>query len=324
MGELSRLEQHNRVLAKFLHPSAFSHVEEREECTVLEYTPYSVRAPVDLRYPTRLSRMRRSVHTVVGIIVPFAANPEDQATALQHTLTAVSANLRELTREGVDWTTVAVVVVLDGLNCMSDPLETYLRSALRLFDGTMLSSTMKEGEAVHLHVFERTVELPKHAQAREYYDPLQMVLAVPTAQNGDMKSYMWLLNAFCQQLEPTYVVTFVSGVKPEPKCLQSLLCRLDDDDSIAMVIPNVSTTSNTLFSPLAMSQLFLTTFHNSMSSPFHSLFGYVPTVTPSCAVTGPGHCIALRWKSIPPNVLGKFFRSQELPIADLGPMKANR
>lgn len=60
-GSVAPLAGHPRVMRKQLPPETFSHIEDRDECLQLEYTPYFVEAPVDLRYPSRCTRMGRQV-----------------------------------------------------------------------------------------------------------------------------------------------------------------------------------------------------------------------------------------------------------------------
>ena len=49
----------------------------------------------------------------------------------------------------------------------------YVRDELKVYDPSMLQARA-QGSQVVMHVFEKSVELPKHAAQREYYDPLQV------------------------------------------------------------------------------------------------------------------------------------------------------
>jgi chitin synthase len=242
---------------------------------------------------------------------------------LEATLHGVAENIRILTRLGWEWASMVVVIVVDGLETMSPSMVDYLHGVLKLLEPSLLSRELK-GETVHLHVFERTVELTKHSQAREYYDPMQVTLALSTDQCGDMKSHMWLFNAFCQQMQPTFVFAFAAGVVPHRKACLRMLDAFDANARAAIVIPETHVPSSSIFHPLIMSQLFLTKFMNSTVTPFHSLFGFTPTAGPVCAATGTKHCIALRWPAIPSEALGTFFKCQEVPIVEAGPLAANR
>lgn len=318
-GVVERPKEYNRVLCKRLRADVFSHVEDREECLSLEYTPYCVEAPVDMRYPLRTGRMGRSIRLVFGVVVPACAPSE----LLEHTLRGIAANMLELTSSGWHWSNIAIVVVCDGVDCVSRSTVEYLHSSLRLFEPSMMLSDVS-GEIVHMHVYERTVELAKHAQSREYYDPMQMILGMPTQQCGDMKSYMWLLNAFCQQLAPEYVVTLAAGAVPQSNCCARLLEHLAHNPHTAVVFPDTHIPSSSIFHPLIMSQLFLSKLHSAVYAPFHSVVGYVPTTAPVCSVTGLKHCAALRWSNITPAALGHFFEGQVKAIATLGPLHSLR
>ncbi len=317
-GLTSADPEHKRVTRKHLLPEAFSHVEDRAECLALEYTPYCVEAPVDMRYPVRVARMRRHASLVFGVVVSAGADRD----GLERTLQSISGNLRALISDGWQWTSIAVVVVVDGLECMSPSLAEYLQTSLRIFDASMTTETFAR-ERVHLHVFERTVELPKHTQAREYFDPLQLTLAVTARQAGDMHAYQWLLNAFCQQLEPEFVITVAAGCKLQPKCARQLLRRFDRQSSAALVLPDAHIASPQLFNPVLMSQLFLSKYTAALSLPFSSAFGYVSPSSPACHTVGLSHCTGLRWKAMPVGALGKFFEGQERSISTMGPMAAN-
>ena len=125
-GEVAPLSTHPRVLRKRLPPETFSIIEHRDEFLDLEYTPYFAEVPVDVRFPTRYSRMGRPIDVVVGVIVPACVTAE----GLEHTLVAISANLRHLSRSGWEWQRVAVVIVVDGLHSLSASMADYLRSSL--------------------------------------------------------------------------------------------------------------------------------------------------------------------------------------------------
>lgn len=191
-GMVSVDPDHKRVTRKHLLPEAFSHVEDREECLALEYTPYCVESPVDMRYPSRVARMHRRVQLVFGVVVPAGASRD----CLERSLQSVSANIRVLLLDGWQWTSIAVVIIVDGMACLSASMLDYLQAALRLFDASMTVAAVGQ-ERVHMHVFERTLELPKHAQAREYFDPMQVTLGVTNQQAGDMRSYQVEYNLAC-------------------------------------------------------------------------------------------------------------------------------
>lgn len=134
----------------------------------------------------------------------------------------------------------------------------------------------------------------------------------------------WLLNAFCQQMQPEYVITVAAGCKLQPKCARQLLHRFERQASAVLVLPDAHIASPMLFNPVTMSQLFMSKYCAALAVPFSSAFGYVSHTSPTCAVVGLSHCAALRWKALPVSALGKFFEGQERAIVTLGPMAANR
>ena len=62
-------------------------------------------------------------------------------------------------------------------------------------------------QPVTCHIFERSMELPKHSSQREYFKPLQMLLAVKEKNGGKLNSHLWFFSGFCRQIQPVY--TFV-------------------------------------------------------------------------------------------------------------------
>lgn len=68
-------------------------------------------------------------------------------------------------------------------------------------DPTLLRQS-HNGKPVVLTIFERSVELVKHASVREYHHPLQVMVAAKTANGGKMHSHLWALSGFCVQLNP--------------------------------------------------------------------------------------------------------------------------
>ena len=318
-GDVAHRADYNRVLKKTLRADVFSHIEDRDECLSLEYTPYSVESPVDMRYPLRLTRMGRNIRLVFGIVVPACAPRE----MLEHSYHAVATNVWELTAAGWDWTNIAVVIVFDGVEFISRTMVDYLHNTLRLFEPTMMSRNVK-GERIHMHVYERTVEIAKHAQAREYYNPLQTILALSSHQCGDMKSYMWLFNAFCQQLQPEYVLAMTVGAVPQKHCTTEFLDSFAAQPATVVLFPDAHIASSSIFHPLVMSQLFFTKMYSAVYAPCNSLFGYVPTGPSVCATTGIKHCAAFRWPGVPSAALGRFFEGQVTPIATLGPIASLR
>ena len=82
---------------------------------------------------------------------------------------------------------------------------------LKLFDPDLLRLEHK-GNEVTCHVFEKSVELSKHAAQREYYQPLQLILAIKERNGGKLNSHLWYFSGFCRQLQPDYCFVSVALV----------------------------------------------------------------------------------------------------------------
>ena len=83
---------------------------------------------------------------------------------LQRTLAGVAANLPSLQSAGLHWSEIQVLLVLDGRAKASlSMLDTLSR--LGLYDPALLQE-QHGGRPVHLHLFERTIELQRSATVR--------------------------------------------------------------------------------------------------------------------------------------------------------------
>ena len=98
-----------------------------------------------------------------------------------------------------------VFIVIDGREKMSKSMMEYLEKDLKVWDSTMVMQEHRNNE-VTCHLFEKTIDLPKHSSQREYYKPLQIALAVKEKNGGKLNSHLWFFSAFVKQLQPDYCV----------------------------------------------------------------------------------------------------------------------
>lgn len=179
----SKRREGKRLAVKRLGKVALSHEEEHIDGKNLDYTPITVHLPVDLLYPTRMRRRMdaddtKSIELLTCIHVEGNTNPRD----LSHTLSALANSLQLLKdRTEIGWAELGVVVLIDGRAHMSEELKQYLSSELRLYDESMLDLAF-DGRETTVHLFERSVELPKHQTQRSYHKPLQLSLAVKESE----------------------------------------------------------------------------------------------------------------------------------------------
>ena len=98
-----------------------------------------------------------------------------------------------------------VCIVSDGRDKMSKSMVEFLEKDLKVWDTPMLLHEHRNNE-VTCHLFEKTVDLPKHSSQREYFKPLQIVLAVKEKNGGKLNSHLWYFSAFVKQMQPHYCV----------------------------------------------------------------------------------------------------------------------
>lgn len=92
---------------------------------------------------------------------------------LIRTLTGIADNLPDLHKHGVKWQDIAVVIVSDGREKLNPTTAKYMEDDLKLYDPKLIV-TKHLSFNVTMHLFEKSVELPKHHLTREYFYPLQV------------------------------------------------------------------------------------------------------------------------------------------------------
>ena len=112
-----------------------------------------------------------------------------------------------------------VFIIADGREKMNKSMVEFLEKDLKVWDSGMLLPEHRNNE-VTCHLFEKTIDLPKHSSQREYYKPLQIALAVKEKNGGKLNSHLWYFSAFVKQLQPDYCV--VRAITPSP-------CNTHDD-----------------------------------------------------------------------------------------------
>lgn len=78
------------------------------------------------------------------------------------------------------------------------------------------------GRRVTVHCFERSVELPKNMQQREYHYPLQVLIAIKERNGGKLNSHLWMFNGFAVQLNPKYLMLLDVGTVPREDSILKL------------------------------------------------------------------------------------------------------
>ena len=99
-----------------------------------------------------------------------------------------------------------VLIVIDGRGKMAKTVQEYCEQKLLLWDQNMVMMQHNNND-VTCHIFQRTARLPKRDNPNEYYEPIQLILAVKEKNGGKLNSHLWYFNAFARTLNPG--MTFV-------------------------------------------------------------------------------------------------------------------
>jgi hypothetical protein len=81
---------------------------------------------------------------------------------------------------------VCVSIIIDGREFASQSMLDFLQYEMKLYDPALLRTTHNTRPVV-MHLFERSVELSKHASQREYHFPLQCMLGLKERNGGKVR-----------------------------------------------------------------------------------------------------------------------------------------
>lgn len=166
MGKAKKSFFRKKLLAR-----NFSHLEDREEFRILDYMPTICARPIDLHDPLRVRRSGRTIKLFLCITMY-----NEHADELKRSLRGVAEQLDQL-EPGLLWEEMAVCIIVDGREKMNKSMLSFCEKELKLFDPDLLRYE-HNGSNVTCHIFEKSVELAKHTSSREYFKPLQMILAI--------------------------------------------------------------------------------------------------------------------------------------------------
>jgi len=155
---------------------------------------------VDFVGAFRADRLLRDIQ----ICVVVTCYNED-AEELRETLHGLANNMEALEDLGISWRQVQVCVIIDGLSKASESMLVYLQDELKIYDPALVR-TQFHGSDVTMHLFEKTIQLSRHATQREYYLPLQLMLGLKARNGGKLNTHLWFFSAICRQLRPEFVM----------------------------------------------------------------------------------------------------------------------
>lgn len=183
---------------------------------------------------------------------------------------------------------------------------------LKAWDARLINPS---GDA-QLHLFEHTVELPRHATLRYFHAPLQVIFAVKERNAGKLSSHAWLFSAFARLLNPQFVVLLDVGTAPREGALGELIGHMMDDPSCGGCAGEIAVRGARWHRPLDVAQVFEYGAAHVLDKPLDSLFGFQPVL--------PGAFSAYRWLAVRGMPLESYLKREDLSIRQLTPFAANK
>lgn len=308
-GNVSTTEDAFRFVRKTLQRSAFSHEELRAEFRCLDYSPESSVRPIDMSQPLRVVKAGRTIRLMIGITCY-----NEEGDELKRTLAGIASNLTRLCRGGLHWSEIAVMIILDGRAKMHASMVQYLQHELRVFDPELLLEE-HAGRPVTMHIFERTVTIPRAKSTRDYYPPLQISVGVKERNGGKLHSHLWLFSGMSTQVNPKYVMLLDVGTVPRHNAISRMYSSMEEDPTIGGACGEISVRGVKVWHPLDAAQAFEYSASHVLDKAADSTIGYIPVL--------PGAFSMYRWCAIRGEPLCAYFTIEETPVRDLGPFMAN-
>lgn len=214
----------------------------------------------------------------------------------------------------MDWNRVALCLIIDGRQSVSNDVQEYLVNDARIWDPGMLLSSHK-GSNVTCHIFERTVSLSRHSSQGQCFLPLQMLLATKEKPGGKLHSHLWFFSAFARHVQPKYCILMEAGVRPRRNALAKFYKEMEMDPSTAICFGQIYPLSPRYYNIAESSQMFDYGVTYSLQKPAESFAGYATPYTTGFS--------SYRWKAIRGEPLNQYFRIEEEGMASLGPFLSN-
>eukprot|EP01138_Halocafeteria_seosinensis_P003621 gb/GECG01003700.1/.p1 GENE.gb/GECG01003700.1/~~gb/GECG01003700.1/.p1 ORF type:complete len:1630 (+),score=224.77 gb/GECG01003700.1/:1-4890(+) len=276
----------------------------------LDYTPLITLQPRNIDTALRVKRDARDISLMILVTVSH-----EDGDLLQKTLTGIANNLASLQKKvDILWDEVAVCIMVDGRQMMNESLRHYAETQLKVFDSSMIELYSND-QPTQVHIFERSVEIPRYLQQGDYFEPLQVMFAVKEYNGGRLNSHLWFFSGFCQQLRPQYTLLMDCGVEPLHCSIAYLMERLEEELTVGSVSGEISTRDLSLWNPVHAAQHFEQKLHSVLTFTSDSITNYM--VSPTSGF------VAYKYKAIEGTVLGKYLVAEERTPSELGPQKSN-
>lgn len=233
---------------------------------------------------------------------------------LDRSLKGVASNLEALQRYRLSWENVLVVMLVDGRSKANPKTLKYMKEKLHIYDESMILERLNHSD-VTMHMFERTVALPKHTAQNKYYPPLQLMLALKERNGGKLNSHLWYFAGFCKNVNPKYTFLLDVGTQPKKDALALLYTEMENNPQVGGCCGEIAVRKPRIYKVLEAAQHFEYKISHVLDKSMESVFGYISVL--------PGAFSAYRFEAISGPPLTSYFYVEENSAKEMGPFKCN-
>jgi chitin synthase len=240
----------------------------------------------DIFYDYGMSRMCK-----ILICITIYNEDEDE---LKESLTAVAANVDSFHKVGVSNEQIAVFMIQDGIEKLSESLIAYGKS-LGLFDRDLIQL---QSEPNTLHFFE-AVSPTQHVNITDekfgQYPRLRIFTGIKEVNRGKLNSHLWFFSLVAQFLNPQYVVVRPTqlldcGTVPRSDAIYYLIEEMELKKDVAGCCGELRVLKPTCLHFVAVAQDIEYRLSHILDKSTESCFGFVSVL--------PGAFSAYRWEQL--------------------------
>jgi len=243
---------------------------------------------------------------------------------LRRTLSSYAKNifmLQQVFGEKV-WEEMPISVVLDGKAAASQSMLDYCQNELQLFSPEVMAISSL-GLDVQMHLFERTIFMPKVDSIP--MPPMHVILGLKEANKGKLDSHAWFFEAFCDPLQPKYVILIDVGTVLVEDAVFRVIRSMDRDPQVAAVHGEPTALSPNYCHLTVAAQHFEYKATNIMERSLGSMFGFIDLL-PGCFVSYRFGAIKTKehpTTGVPEGPLVNYFQPLTTSMDKLGPFLGN-
>jgi cellulose synthase/poly-beta-1,6-N-acetylglucosamine synthase-like glycosyltransferase len=243
---------------------------------------------------------------------------------LRRTLSSYAKNIymmQQVFGEKV-WEEMPVSVIIDGKSTASQSMLDYCQNDLQLFSPEVMAISSL-GLEVQMHLFERTIFMPKVDNIP--MPPMHVILGLKENNCGKLDSHAWFFEAFCEPLQPKYVILIDVGTVATETAVFRCLRSMDRDAQIAAVHAEPTVMKPNFCHITVAAQHFEYKVTNIMDRSLGSVFGFIDLL-PGCFTAY--RFIAVKTKEHPETGIAEgplvnYFQTLTTPMTKLGPFLGN-